>query len=174
MYNMSRERNKNYNRAPLAEKIRKQEKEKKLGNFKETVKKISGVAFMGLLLAGGGYALSATNERGSDLNEHPELLGDLDPSIESITLKPDANIRHDHRVPSHAEEPNIAANRPGKETKIPMPNGTNVFHDVNGNWYQITDDQAKEVGLKNVKKDKDRKLWINDQGIGSINRNDTP
>lgn len=114
-----------------------------------------------------GVAGLAATAGGSD---NPER-GEVDQSIESVTLNPDANIRQDPYV---TDEPNLAIPQLGAEVKIDAAHDIRVLEGTNnGTWYGINVDDITAKAPDAAVNDKDGVVWVNEQGVESISTDDT-
>lgn len=127
-----------------------------------------GIAAGAALLVGVGAVHESAG--GSDSPER----GELDQTVNSIVLNPDANLRNDPTTEG-VNGPNLVAN-PGQEVTIAPEGDVRVVEsDDNGTWYGIqAEDLATQVPDVAATNDKDGVVWVNEQGIASIDRNETP
>lgn len=107
-------------------------------------------------------------------NSNGESRGDIDGTIQSLTLNPEANLRHDPSA-QYGENDNLVLNL-GATVEINAVNDIRVLNDTNnGTWYGIPTADIKEV-IPNLdtKGDKDNIIWVNEQGVAHIDRLQLP
>lgn len=124
----------------------------------------AGIVAGGAMLAAGMYGLS-TMEGG---NANGAERGEVDQSIYSLTLSPDANLRHD---PNTGDvNTNTLIGQPGEETVVVSEDGIRVLDDTNnGTWYGIESSKlAEAIPSFNNGNDKDGIIWVNEQGVTHI------
>jgi len=130
----------------------------------------------GLAIASIGVAAISLNsmEGGSSHNEK----GEIDPSITSITLADDVNVRFDPYV-ADAENNNLALHLVDHPITITNPN-TLVLNDTDdGTWYGLSASYFEnpnvlpDVDFKSST-DKDGIVWINEQGISKVEHSEEP
>lgn len=117
-----------------------------------------------------GLAGIASFADGDDNSER----GDLNPAISSITVTPDANFRLDPKVDDDTTGPNTALHL-GAEFTIDTAHDIRVLEDTNnGTWYGIPIDDIEKVvpEAANVN-DQDGLLWVNEQGVRSVETEDS-
>lgn len=126
-----------------------------------------GIAAGAALLVGVGAIHESAG--GSDTPER----GELDQTVNSIVLNPDANLRNDPTTEG-VNGPNLVAN-PGQEvTIVPEGDVRVVETDNNGTWYGLqAEDLATQVPGVTAANDKDGVIWVNEQGVSSIDRDET-
>lgn len=134
------------------------------GRRRPTTRQVLGWGAAGAAMAVGIAGLAAQGD-GDNNSER----GELQPSITSITINPDANLRLDPTVPDEYTAPNIALEL-GAEVTIDATHDIRVLTDTNnGTWYGIDleDISAKVPDAANVS-DEDHIIWVNEQGVTSV------
>lgn len=99
----------------------------------------------------------------------PETRGDIDTTIESITLSPDATLRTD---------PNLGdVNKATEVLHLDAQVVIDANHDIrvltdtrNGTWYAIPLDEVQSV-IPSANANQDV-LWVNEQGVVDVERTD--
>ena len=95
--------------------------------------------------------------------------GEIDTTIESITLNPDANFRFDPYAGK--EENDNSVLQLGAEITIDANHDIQVLENTNnGTWYGIPFEHVQNVVPDVSNTDKDGLLWVNEQGVGTIDR----
>jgi len=126
---------------------------------------VIGTAVVGGLLAIGVTGLA--NEQGGNANGAER--GDTDTTIESITLNPDANLRFDPYA-GEGEDNNRVLSL-GAQITIDADHDIRVLEGTNnGTWYGISLEDVKEIVPSVDTTDKDGIIWVNEQGVESIDR----
>lgn len=128
-----------------------------------------GVVLAGVVLgaAMGIEAMHGGSENGADR-------GEIDPTIETIVLDPDANLRFDPSVKD--EEENNLVLHPGAQVMIDANHDIRVLTDTNnGTWYAIPAEHL-EAAIENFddRGDKDDLIWVNEAGVADIVHTDLP
>lgn len=111
---------------------------------------LAGVMATGLV--GCGESASARN------------LGEVDPTIATVTITPESNLRSDHFV-GHGEDANELT--PVVEDMTIKNQGDIIVHEdeINGDWYGIPATYFEdESGNNKYEADPDGIVWVNTQG----------
>ncbi|MFZ3010211.1 MAG: hypothetical protein WA030_04335 [Candidatus Microsaccharimonas sp.] len=100
-------------------------------------------------------------------NNGPER-GEVDTSIFSITLTPDANLRYDPNLGDVNTNTLIA--QPGQETEVIGQSRIRVLEGTDdGTWYGLsTDWLADSIPHFDDNGDKDGIVWVNEQGVSHV------
>lgn len=164
MSNMTQEKSTSPNKQPM-----------KKAPFAETVSSIRhqitdhpgrnlGLLAAAASISAGAYGLS-TMEGG---NDNGAERGEVDQSIYSLTLSPDANLRYDPNMGN--DDNNTLIGQPGEETLVVSEDGIRVLDDTNnGTWYGIDSSKlAEAIPNFNNRNDKDGIIWVNEQGVTHI------
>ncbi|MFZ2125369.1 MAG: hypothetical protein WA087_03150 [Candidatus Saccharimonadales bacterium] len=151
--------------SPYAEKIKKQEKTESWTKLKKIGSTVVGIVVLGA----GVYGIASSQNGGTDLKANPDTLGTGDNTIETVVLKPDANIRYDHTTGGQYDNNLIESVE--KKTNIEIGANPVYVHDEgelgNGKWYGIPAEDLEKAGV-DTSADKDGIAWVNEQGIDSI------
>lgn len=132
-------------------------------------RKITGKQALGWGVAGVAMTVGVVGIASQADGDNNAERGELQPAITSITVSPDANWRLDPTVPDEYTAPNVAFDLDA-EVKIDALHDIRVLEGTNnGTWYGINleDIAAKVPDVANTS-DEDHIIWVNEQGVVSV------
>ncbi|MGV9001640.1 MAG: hypothetical protein ACOH18_01650 [Candidatus Saccharimonadaceae bacterium] len=97
--------------------------------------------------------------------------GELDPTLQSITVAEGANLRNDPLIPNRRDLPNLVE-KLGEEVTLHPHDDIRVLKNTNnGTWYGIEkEDITAAIPNFNDESDKDGIIWVNEDGISSVEK----